>query len=107
MSDQYFFMFSSGEYSDYGVNGLYVCDHPVTKQEWHDFYKVYQEEVARLRGVVEEKFGERFYWSENKDFYNSPEYKAYDNYQQGGCEFAFQKQHNMQEVLVEEFWRDC
>jgi hypothetical protein len=107
MMAQYFFMFSSGAYSDYGVHGLHVCDHPVSKQEWYDYYKVYQEEVARLRSVVEEKFGTRWYWSDDEMVYSSSEYVAYDNYQREGCEGAFQRLHNMKELQVEEFWRDC
>jgi len=34
MADQFFFCFSEGSYSDYGIHGLYVYDHEVTQEEW-------------------------------------------------------------------------
>jgi len=33
----YFFLMSEGEYSDYGVNALYVSDKPITEEDWHNF----------------------------------------------------------------------
>jgi hypothetical protein len=98
---QHFFMFSAGSYSDYGVNGLYVCDHEVTKAEWTAHYKVFQAESERryqehrkahpLAGTAASRAAalELAIWRKE----NNPEE-------------SFQKLHNMQPVEVTELWRD-
>lgn len=92
----YFFQFSQGEYSDYSVGGLYVCDHEVTEDEWKEHYLIYQQiakEHAKTRPVIRypakvlareedsKKYWEWYQWFED----NSPEK-------------SFVELHNMVEV---------
>jgi hypothetical protein len=98
---QHFFMFSSGSYSDYGVGGVYVCDHEVTEDEWKAHYGAFQDESARLSKVW---FASEGYSRRN---YEAPEnlsrmayIKEYDP------ETMFQRMHNMVAVPVLELWRD-
>lgn len=103
MSDQYFFMFSSGSYSDYSVGGLYVCDHEVTEKEWDDFYKKYVDENGRLIAAYRDKWGPSY-----AEYSGTPEYLVWREYlKNSDPEGDFQKLHNMVEVPVTEMWRDC
>ncbi len=49
MSGPFYFTFSSGEYSDYGIGDICICDHEVSKDEWHKHYQVFQDEKAKLQ----------------------------------------------------------
>lgn len=105
MPDQFYFCFSEGSYSDYGINGLYVCDHNVTKEEWEAHYAAYLKEL--------EKFPDAPSYRERE----TPEYAAYyaDG---GGCQIrqawieandpekSFQAKHNMVRIEYTELWRD-
>lgn len=98
---QYFYQFSTGEYSDYRVGGLFVCDHEVTGAEWKLAYEVYQTECERLAVLVPKRQGS---WVWNND---SPEYCAYNKHREDNHpEKLFQRLHNMHAVECVELWRD-
>jgi hypothetical protein len=101
----YYFMFSSGSYSDYSVGGLYVCDHEVTEKEWGDFYNAWQAELNGLRELLYQKLGYSYHhvpgYRSDETFLAVEEFKKHDP------ETLFQVMHNMVEVPVTEMWRDC
>jgi hypothetical protein len=43
----YLYQFSWGEYSDYRVGGVFLCDHEVTLEEWGAHESVYSEEAGK------------------------------------------------------------
>lgn len=43
----HYFIFTSGEYSDYRVDGICVCDHPVSSDEWHAHLVKYRRELEK------------------------------------------------------------
>ena len=42
MAEQHYFLFSTGDYDDYVVTGLYCCDHEVNLEEWQEFKENYE-----------------------------------------------------------------
>lgn len=105
MSDkqQYFFVFSSGEYSDYGIGNICVCDHEVKKEEWNAYYKVFQDESSRLRQIAYAHREKMTY----AVFMDTPEYLAYQKFiTENDPEKNFQKLHGMTVLDYEELWRD-
>jgi hypothetical protein len=110
MDNLHFFMFSSGEYSDYGVGGMYVCDHVVTTSEWEQFAadKLAQRQKARNESVTKYKArtGEGDdYHGVPVDWYGSDEYEECCKYCDENCsQDLFIKAHNMRKVEYTELW---
>jgi hypothetical protein len=110
MDNLHFFMFSSGEYSDYCVGGMYVCDHVVTKDEWEQFVadKLAKRQKAREDSML--KYRTRagvniFYYGVPEGWYESDEYEEYHKYCDENCmRDLFIKAHNMCEVKYTELW---
>lgn len=108
VNKQYFFTFAQGSYSDYGVNGLFVCDHEVTKEDWHKHYKIYQDECERLNDLIPKITVKHAYGSYEHNDYDSVEQQQKHEWEEiNNPEETFQKLHNMQQVEYTEFWRDC
>lgn len=96
MIQQFFFMFSSGEYSDYRAGSICVCDHAVTKEEWDTHYRKYQDAVRARR----EKLGE--------SLYDEPHWTRHQRWEKrNDPETTFQKLHGMKRIEVAEFWRNA
>jgi predicted HD phosphohydrolase len=102
---QHFFMFSQGSYSDYGVRGMYLCDHDVDEKEWDQFYKDWRAELIKVRDTFNTEIG--YDYSRTPNCQESFEWKAYQEFQAISPEELFQKLHGMVEVEYKELWRDC
>lgn len=98
---QYFYQFSQGSYSDYGVGGLFSCDHEVTEEEWDNCYKVFSDECLRLTKLIPTDPSNSW-----RRIYDSDEMRAYTAYRAQCPEEAFQKLHNMVAVPCVELWWD-
>lgn len=98
---RHYFMFSAGEYDDYGVTSICSCDHVVTMGEWRAHLSSYWKEH------------ERRYWS------SSREYPTWDAWYDAGCmakferwekksnpEKTFQKLHGMTVLSATNFHKD-
>lgn len=104
MSQQYFFMFSSGSYSEYGVCGIYICDHPVTEEEWKVHYQAYYDEGRKLYSAIPQLFW-REHISYEERLQKSPEFKAYDDWCKANEPVKiFTALHRMTEVPYLELW---
>lgn len=120
---QYFFMFSSGSYSDYSVGGLYVCSHKVPHEEWEAHYETYQRALKDVQDGAKIAYGKRIGCghTEHHDkyngcviigqnapaFWNSDEWRALCEWKHANDpETTFIALHNMLQVEVTECWRD-
>jgi hypothetical protein len=104
MDNMHFFMFSNGEYSDYSVRGMYVCDHIVDEEEWEQFAKdkSAQRQKAREDSILKycARTGDGV-----KGWYRSDEYKEYQKYCDENCvKDLFIKVHGMREIFYTELW---
>ena len=100
MSTQHLFMFSSGTYSDYGVDGVFVCDHAVTKEQWAAHYAAYQAECSERSLSHSGKT-----WDE---FYDCGDYKRLEVWKvENDPEKTFQALHGMVRLKILELWRDA
>jgi hypothetical protein len=96
---QFFFVFSSGEYSDYRIGSLYVCDHEVTEAEWDEHYRAYRDE-SNLRSRT---FNRLSY----QDPSRTALYQEWDKWtRENNPEVSFIKRHGMREIEYLEFQRD-
>lgn len=93
---KFYFMFSSGEYSDYSVGAFCVCDHEVSGQQWHDHYRKYQDTLQARR----DRLGEAIY--------DEPNWTRQQNWEKrNDPEKAFRKFHGMKLVNIQELRRDA
>lgn len=104
MTKQYYYQFANGEYSDYCVGGLYLCDHEVNEDEWKAHYKMYQGQSSRLFQAIPRDNSTNGYGGTIK--LGSYEYKAYRDYRNNNPEKSFQELHGMVAVECTELWRD-
>jgi hypothetical protein len=111
MNNLHFFMFSSGEYSDYCVGGMYVCDHVVTTSEWEQFAedKLAQRQKARSDSIVayRNRNGETtdIYAGYPTGWFGSKEYEGWLAYcEDNNSQDLFIKAHNMKRVEYTELW---
>lgn len=125
----YYFQFSNGSYSDYSVNGFYICGHEVTAQEWEEHYKAYQDLIQKHEEAAIIAFGKRVgcgheivkdynpdtQWIKvpvqfHNDFYRSGDSEYTDHREWRNAlpspEKTFQELHGMDELEVTECWRD-
>lgn len=98
---QYFYQFSQGSYSDYGVGGLFVCDHEIPESDWDNHYKIFSDECTRLAKLIPTEVGNSY-----RRIVDSSEMKTYKEFRDKTPEEAFQSIHNMIAVECTEFWRD-
>jgi hypothetical protein len=97
-------MFSSGEYSDYCVGGMFMCDHIVTVDEWQQFAKDRREQIQKARNSSLDKYRARTGLN-TSEWYKSDEYKEYCKYaEENNAEDLFVKAHNMKRVEYTELW---
>lgn len=59
MAEQHYFLFSTGDYDDYVVTGLYCCDHEVNLEEWQEFKENYEKNWKRVREDSYIAYGKR------------------------------------------------
>lgn len=95
----YFFAISEGSYSDYGVNGMYICDHEITEKEWHEFCNI----ERTKRNVIHDSIVKAS-WNEERETY----YKQWEEWYEiskgmQSMEEMFVELHNMIPVPYEEF----
>lgn len=84
----FYYAFSDGLYSDYGVNGLYACGHKVTEEEWDEHCQEYEnnrECKFKLLKTLKDK--------QDWLIKNNPDK-------------SFQEKHGMKKIDYAEFWRD-
>lgn len=108
----YFYQFSKGSYSDYSVDGLYVCDHEVTEAEWDAHYAEYLNQAKRLADLiptVEHKYfgGLGTEVTRMIQDTSTEQYKAHREFLRNvSPEDSFIAKHNMKPVGCMELWRD-
>lgn len=124
-TEQYFFQFSSGSYSNYSVGGLYVCDHAVPLQEWKEHYEDYCDNLKATKECAMIAYGERVgcghrvytyhtmtgettaIRQDHKDWWGSAEAEGVRKWEEDNDpECTFIALHNMTYVEVTECWRD-
>jgi hypothetical protein len=111
MDNLHFFMFSSGEYSDYCVGGMYVCDHIVNAEGWRQFAKDKQEQRQKVRNDSILKYrartgeGSTLYYGVHEGWYASEECEEFRKYCDENCpKDLFIKAHGMRKVEYTELW---
>lgn len=111
----HYFMFSNGEYSDYCVGGMYVCDHDVGEDEWKAFVadlselkkraKLHWLDMFVTRTGVTPKHRDGGYFEGYDDWWGSEECEAYRVYvDENNAQELFIKKHNMKPVEYTELW---
>ena len=106
---QYFFVMSSGSYSDYGVGGFFVADHPITEYEFHTFLN--EQEQFENEGLAEIG-ATRYYQGGYSGGYKENEcWVAYEKGRAflqsiGSREARFVRLHNLEPVEYTELWQD-
>ena len=99
---QYFFMFTSGTDSRYGVTGLCTCDHKVEESEWEEHIKTYDSEYYRHYAPYEKLRDAGM--AANPE---SPEYKNFVKWRDANDPTTtFIAKHNMQKVEYTELFAD-
>lgn len=99
----HFFTFASGEYSDYGVNSIAVCDHPVSQEDWYEHLKQYRQDFEAKRAELSQKYNiDRPYY-----VYESEAYKEFEIWQaENDPDVTFSKKHCMIFVEYQECHKD-
>lgn len=104
----YLFVMSAGEYSDYGVNGLWAGPEPVSKDQWLSFMSA---EIA-VRAAKRAELVTKPYVFRHLDPHGSDEYMAqYKEYQawlkaRKSIESMFASAYNLTQCEYEEFHLD-
>lgn len=104
----YFFAMSVGEYSDYRLGGFFVCDHPVSEEQWHEFCR--QESALRQQKRSEIVTAQRPHFTMSEDD-KRVFYKQYETYtkwveDRGSYGMMFAAKHLMVEIDHQELHLD-
>lgn len=97
---KHYIILTHGENEEYGIQGLYVCDHAVNPKEWEDAMLKFNKDVTEAGRKIYEKHGGRIGYGHIPAAHEEHIKWMDDNHPWP----AFKEKHGLEKVEHTELW---